>query len=504
MICIRVNHEPGVSELAAHFEPFRRNVIGSEMTFSTPYGNKQLIYADWTASGRLYEPIERRMSEWFGMYAANTHTESNLTGTTMTLAYKEARDIIKRHVGADEHDALITFGSGMTAAINKLQRILGLKLPESYRERLLLPENERPVIFVTHMEHHSNQVSWLETIGDVVVLEPGADGGVAADVLVKKLSEYKARSMKIGAFTACSNVTGIQTPYYELARLMHRAGGIVVIDFSASAPYVNINMHPRDPLAKLDAIVFSPHKFLGGPGTSGVLVVDSRICKHRAPDQPGGGTVIWTDPWGGYRYVADLEEREDGGTPGFMQAIRAALCIKLKEAMGSEAMLLREQEQLKLLFGRLDHIPGLYVLDGHFRRRLGVVSVHLEDIHYNLAVKLLNDRFGIQTRGGCSCAGTYGHYLFGIGKEASKAIFEQVEQGNLTEKPGWVRISLHPVMTDQEVLAIAEGIGQIAAHTAAWSKDYRYDKRSNAFRHMREDAFRPQITGWFEMHPAGI
>lgn len=507
MISHQMLQQAGLKEgLEAYFAPFRRHVVGGEMMFLTPYGKKRMIYADWTAGGRLYGPIERRMSELFGLYAANTHTESNLTGTTITSAYREAKNVIKCHIGADEHDVLLTAGSGMTAAINKLQRLLGLRVPEPFRKRLLLSENERPVIFVTHMEHHSNQISWEETIGDVVVLEPGPEGSVDPGELARRLREYEKRTMKIGAFTACSNVSGIETPYYELVRLMHQAGGIAVVDFAASAPYVPIRMHPSDPLLKLDAIVFSPHKFLGGPGTSGILAVDSRLCRQQVPDHPGGGTVVWTNPWGVYRYIAELEDREDGGTPGYMQAIRAALCIKLKEAMGTDAMLAREQEQLTLLFERLDCIPGLYILDGHFRKRLGVVSLHLEGVHYNLAVKLLNDRFGIQARGGCSCAGTYGHYLFGIGKEASNAIMDQVVRGNLSQKPGWVRLSLHPIMTDREVITIADAIEQIAANADNWARDYRYYPQTNDFRHFREELFRPTVADWFDMlpEPAGF
>lgn len=490
--------------LEAYFAPFRRQVIGGELTFATPYGRKKLIYADWTASGRLYAPIERRLCVQFGPYAANPHTEANVTAAATTLAYREARDIIKRHVGANEQDALFTFGTGATAAICKLQRIMGLRAPEPLNCRIHLSEEERPIVFITHMEHHSNHISWLETTADVVVLEPGPDGRVDPAALAQMLAHYDRRKLKIGAFTACSNVTGIETPYRELARLMHQAGGIAVVDFSACAPYVPIEMHPADPLAALDAIVFSPHKFLGGPGTSGVLVLDSHLCRGEVPDQPGGGTVVWTNPWGDYLYVESLEQREDGGTPGYMQAIRTALCIKLKEAMGTEKMQAREGELLSLLLERLERIPGLYVLDGHIRKRLGIVSFHLEGMHYNLVVKLLNDRFGIQARGGCSCAGTYGHYLFGIDKETSAAIAKQIGQGNMQAKPGWVRLSLHPIMTDQEVFALAEAVEQIAAHGEEWASDYRYDPQANHFRHIREEAVRPKVTDWFDMSQAGF
>lgn len=471
--------------LELYFNEFRTNTIGMNQYFVTPYGRKKIIYADWTASGRLYGPIEAKLTHEFGPFVGNTHTEANVTGTTMTQSYKHAQQLIKNYVNANEQDIIIMDGSGMTSVINKLQRILGLRAPEKIKDQLNIPEEDRPVIFITHMEHHSNQISWAETIGDVICLEPKPNGTIHIEQLEQYLQQYRHRKLKIGSFTACSNVTGIQPPYYRLARKMHEYGGICFIDFSSSAPYVEINMHPKSPLEKLDGIFFSPHKFLGGPGTSGVLVMDSRLYRNQTPDHPGGGTVAWTNPWGEFKYLSDIEAREDGGTPGFLQGIKTALCFQLKEKMGVKNMVRREKEIVELLFNGLKGIPRLHILEGQVRERLGIISFYVDDIHYNLMVKLLNDRFGIQVRGGCSCAGTYGHYLLNIDRKTSKQITDKINQGDLTVKPGWVRLSIHPIMTTEEIKYIIMAINSTIHHIEDWKKDYRYDPSTNDFLHVK-------------------
>ena len=469
--------------LTTYFESFRNHTIGSECYFESPYGRKQVIYADWTASGRLYRPIENHIAEFFGPYMANTHTESTITGTTMTRAYKEARNIIKQHVHANEHDILINTGAGMTSAVNKLQRILGLRIPEWLNSHYSISEENRPVIFMSHMEHHSNQLSWSETIGDVVCLEPDNQGQVDPEILEQALIKYRHRTCKIGSFTACSNVTGIQTPYHTLARKMHEHGGICFVDFAASAPYVDIDMHPSSPWEQLDGIYFSPHKFLGGPGSSGVLIFNSRLYNNLIPDHPGGGAVSWTNAWGGRQYYTDKEAREDGGTPPILQTLRTALCLQLKERMGTTQIIQREGELTSILLNELTQTPGVFVFENQVKERLGIISFIAHRIHYNLFVKLLNDRFGIQARGGCSCAGPYGHYLLQINESTSKAISDQLDHGNLTNKPGWVRLSIHPTMTHQEVHTISEAVRSILTNIEIWKHDYHYDSSTNDWIH---------------------
>jgi selenocysteine lyase/cysteine desulfurase len=478
------------NNLEEYFNTFRQGIIGINTMFTTPYGTKRIIYGDWTASGRLYQPIEDKILKEFGPFMANTHTESNMTGSFMTVAYQQAKKVIKQHVNADQHDAVILDGFGMTSVINKLQRILGLRLPETYKEKVHIPTDERPVVFLTHMEHHSNQTSWLETICEVIVIEPNQKGEVDIDRLNDLLLFYKDRKLKIGSFTACSNVTGVITPYHQLAKVIHQHGGLCFVDFAASAPYVPMNMHPEDPMEKLDAIFFSPHKFLGGPGSSGVLVMDSRLYKNRIPDHPGGGTVTWTNPWGEHAYYSDIETREDGGTPGILQAIRIALCLNVKETMGTENIWNREKEIVHFVLKELEGIPQLHILDGHLRNRLGIISFYVEDIHYNLIVRLLNDRYGIQVRGGCSCAGTYGHFLYNIDKPQSKEIIDQIEKGDLSNKPGWVRFSIHPTMTSEEVKIFIDAVKEIIGNIKDWRNDYVYDPQSNDFfyvKHRRMD-----------------
>ncbi len=489
-----------MNNLEIYFSDFRKNIVGINQTFNSPFGQKQIIYADWVASGRLYEPIEKKLLEDFGPFVANTHTETTVTGTLMTNAYHEARHIIKRHVNASENDVLIFAGYGMTAAINKFQRLLGLRVPEQLQSQIKLEGNDRPVVILTHMEHHSNQTSWLETLAEVVVLEPDENGLVDLNKLEEVLKHYSERKLKIGSFTAASNVTGIMPDLRAMAKLMHEYDGLCFADFAMAAPYIEINMHPDDPAEKLDAIFFSPHKFLGGPGSSGILIFDSKLYERKIPDHPGGGTVDWTNPWGEHKYVDDIEMREDGGTPGFLQAIRGALAIKLKEQMSTEKILEREEELLEIAIPRLEKIDKIHLLAPTNIKRLGVLSFYAEDIHYNFFVKILNDMYGIQTRGGCSCAGTYGHYLLHIDPTRSHQITDEINKGHLEHKPGWVRLSLHPTMTNDELNFILDAIEDVIKNHEKYVKDYDYNPHTNEFTHKNFNDNKNQVVNsWFEL-----
>jgi selenocysteine lyase/cysteine desulfurase len=501
-----------MSELERYFSYFRKNIIGIDAEIDTPNGSKKIIYADWIASGRLYRPIENRISEVIGPMVGNTHSESTATGRAMTDSYHLAQKIVKHHVNANENDILIFTGSGMTSAISKLQRLLGLKVPEqainfcayshgNYKKCKDIPNDKRPVVFLTHTEHHSNHTSWFETFSDVVVLEPSSNLTVDPDTLRKEIIKYKDRPLLIGSFSACSNVTGYFPPYYELAKIMHEYNGYCFIDFAASAPYVEINMHPADKTQQLDAIFFSPHKFLGGPGSSGVLIFNKELYKNLTPDTPGGGTVKWTNRWGGYSYITDIEVKEDGGTPGFLQGIKAALAISLKEDMGTSNINLREKELIEITINELSSIERLHILAPNIKERLGVFSFYIDNIHHNLFTRLLNDRFGIQVRGGCSCAGTYGHFLLKVDYKMSKEITDKIDAGDLSMKPGWVRLSLHPTMTNDELLYILYAIRQTVANTEKWKKDYCYDRHSNEFRHCQFPENNNVIySDWFKLN----
>ena len=493
-----------MSRLEKYFERFRENIIGIGQKFNTPFGEKTINYADWIASGRLYRPIEEQITNIIAPFVGNTHSETSETGILMTQAYRLSHQLIKGHVNAGPNDIIITAGFGMTAVINKFQRILGLKYCGQAIHSKCQKEREKPVVFLTHMEHHSNHTSWYETNADVVIVEPNDDLTFNIDNLRKALEKYKERPFKIGSFTACSNVTGARTPYPTMARIIHEYGGVCFIDFAANAPYEEINMHPDDPMEKLDAVMFSPHKFLGGPGSSGVLIFDASMYKNEVPDHPGGGTVDWTNPWGKHKYVDNIEEREDGGTPGFLQSIRTALCFQLKEQMGVENIRNREKELLAIAFHGLDEIPGLHILANNVRDRLGVISFFVEGIHYNLLVRLLNDLYGIQVRGGCACAGTYGHYLLEVSHEKSEEITEKINHGDLSEKPGWVRMSLHPTMTDDEVEQMIVALKYITTYIKILEKDYLYDRHTNTFRHKNEPEEREAVKEWFRLEEQPI
>ncbi|MFM2228951.1 MAG: Cysteine desulfurase [Bacteroidota bacterium] len=486
------------TELEQYFESFREGIIGIDQEFETPFGTQPLIYTDWTASGRLYRPIEEKLMNVFGPYVANTHTETTVSGTAMTLAYNEAKNIIKRHVNANANDVLINTGTGMTGVVNKFQRILGLKIPENLKDYLNLPTELKPVVFVSHMEHHSNQTSWIETIADVVIIPANEDGLFCLEQFKQVVAQYADRSFKIASITSCSNVTGIRTPYHEVAKIMHQNNGVCFVDFACSGPYVHIDMHPADPEAYLDAIFFSPHKFLGGPGTSGVLVFNQNLYKNNVPDCPGGGTVSWTNPWGEHKYIDNIEDREDGGTPGFLQVIKTALAIQLKEEMGVENILKREHELVDYIFEQLTPIENITVLAGQHQDRLGVISFYIHDLHYNLGVKILNDRFGIQTRGGCSCAGTYGHFLLHVDQETSHHLTCSIDEGDLTQKPGWIRMSIHPTTTTAEIEYVCSSIIALAAHHQEWAKDYQYNPKKNDFTHKNAVATeKAMVKEWF-------
>ena len=468
--------------LEHYFSQFRQHIIGQQLKHNINGKEQDIVYADWTASGRLYRPIEEFVSTQLGPYVANTHTETNLTGSTMTKAYHDAQHLIKQHVNANENDALICAGSGMTTVVNKLQRMLGLRVPEPFRDTCELPEGKKPVVFVTHMEHHSNQTTWNACDVTVVVIKRTAQGQPCQHDLRQRLRDYTARPLKVGSFTACSNVTGIKTDYHSLAKIMHENDGICFVDFACSAPYVDIDMHPADPMAKLDAIFFSPHKFLGGPGSSGVLIFDKTLYVNKIPDQPGGGTVTWTNPWGEQGFYDDVETREDGGTPGFLQTIKVALAIKLKEKMGTDKIAAREAQLRDILMNGMNTIPGVEILEKEVRERLCIVSFYVRELHYNLIVRLLNDRFGIQSRGGCSCAGTYGHILLDVDKPTSENITNKIDQGDLSEKPGWVRLSLHPTSTNEEAQYIVDAVRQVVENAAHWQGYYKFDPVSGDFK----------------------
>ncbi|WP_286234838.1 aminotransferase class V-fold PLP-dependent enzyme [Thalassotalea sediminis] len=477
-----------------YFSQFRKNIIGQQLSHEINGQTLPIVYADWTASGRLYQPIETFITETLGPYVANTHTETNLTGGVMTNVYHEAQLVIKKHVNACKNDVLITAEAGMTGVINKFQRILNLRIPERMQDQVHFNDQDKPVVFITHMEHHSNQTSWYECDVTLEIVQPDSNGLPSLEHLTQLLKQYGDRKHKIGSFTACSNVTGIKTPYYQMAEIMHDHGGVCFVDFACSAPYVDIDMHPANPKQALDAIYFSPHKFLGGPGSSGVLLFNKALYKNKVPDHPGGGTVTWTNPWGEHSFFDDIEMREDGGTPGFLQCIKTALAIKVKDEMGVANITARENWITNYVMDTLAQLDNVEMLESAIRDRLAIVSFYVKGAHYNLVVRLLNDRFGVQTRGGCSCAGTYGHILLNVDHDTSSKITDQIDSGDYAEKPGWIRASFHPTMTDKEVSYVVDAIKQVSENIQTWSNDYRFNPASGDFEHKNLAVSTPSLA----------
>ena len=452
-------------------------MIGAGAVIPGPSGDLPLRYFDFIASGRFHRDVEDELNERVLPFMANTHTESSFTGCRMTELYEGALRKIGAYVGATPDDAVIPVGSGSTGAINRLIHVLGLRLPDQLDERFGLaariPPAERPVVFRSLMEHHSNDIAWRETIGDSVYVEFDADGRISLEDLDRKLAAHAHRPWKIGTFSAASNVTGILNDVHGLARVLHRHGALAFFDFAAAGPVRGRGHAPRRaiPAGALDAVFFSVHKFLGGPRTPGILVAHRRLFTNRVPAEPGGGTVLYTSPWD-HRYLGAIESRETGGTPPIVQTIQAGLAFDLKAAVGAARTERVEQEYLGRAIRAWRGRDDLLILGNLETRRLGVLSVIFRRVHHNLAARLLNDLFGIQVRAGCMCAGPYGHLLLAIDEEHSKTIRRRLDEGHLGEKPGWVRISLAPTVGEDEFQALLEGVDHVARRGAELASGY--------------------------------
>lgn len=469
----------------------RASVVGDDEAIDGPYGLRRVTYADYTASGRSLEFIEEFIRHHVTPLYANTHTESSGTGLQTTRFREDARALIARSVGADAGDAVIFCGSGATGAISLLQRAMGLCIPRGLDRRWGLteriPRAARPVVFVGPYEHHANEVSWRETVCDVVTIEEDADGRIDLDDLRARLEEYRERAVKIGSFSAASNVTGILSDTRAIARLLHAHGALSFWDYAAAAPYVPIEMHPEgDPLARKDAVFLSPHKFIGGPGTPGVLVASRALFDNEVPVVPAGGTVLYVGPET-HRYVKEIEHREEGGTPAIVESIRAGLVFQLKDAVGAEVIRAREEGFVRRAIARWRAHPKLRILGNPDLERLSIVSMLVRHdkgyLHWNFVVALLNDLFGIQARGGCSCAGPYGHRLFHIDHDTSERYYREVQRGCASIKPGWFRVNLNYFLAEEVFEYIVEAVLLVAEHGWRLLPDYRFDVATGLWTH---------------------
>jgi selenocysteine lyase/cysteine desulfurase len=492
------------------FDFLRSQIVGIDAAFETPYGRRLMVYCDYTASGRCLHFVERYLQQLQRIYA-NTHTEDDLTGRSMSRLLHEAERTIKRAVNAGPHGRIVACGTGATGAIDKLQQILGVALPPATRRAVSdqlrafmgearfeefrrFQQTRQPVVFVGPYEHHSNEVTWRQGLATVVEVNLAADGSVDLDHLrhLLQLPEYQGR-LRIGSFSAASNVTGMRSPTREIAKLLHAHDAYACFDYAASAPYVEIDMNPPVDAsggdASYDALFLSPHKFLGGPGSSGVLVFNERLyARDLPPSVAGGGTVDYVSPHT-QDFITDIEEREKAGTPGVLQTMKAALAMDLKRVIGVDRIEAREHELLQRAFDHWSRNANIEILGNPDpARRVGIVSFNLRDsrgryLHPKFVTVLLNDLFGIQSRAGCSCAGPYGHRLLGIDESTSEQYRDWVRKGFQGIKPGWCRVGFHFSMDDADAQFVLDAVDFIATHGHRFLPLYAFDPANGMWTH---------------------
>jgi selenocysteine lyase/cysteine desulfurase len=507
---------PGPKAGAALIEWIRQTVIGADEAVPGPFGHRRVTYADYTASGRALSSIEDYIRAAVLPLYANTHSESSGTGLQTTRFREDARRIIRDAVGGGGDHCVIFCGSGSTAAIDRMIGVLNLRIPHDLDARYGLskhiPAAERPVVFIGPYEHHSNELPWRESIADVVVIHEDLGGGIDLADLEAELERHRDRPLKIGSFSAASNVTGILSDTRAVSVLLHRHGALSFWDFAAAAPYVRIDMGPTGEagdaaLDYKDAIVLSPHKLIGGPGTPGVLVARRELFRNSVPVVPGGGTVSYVNPTE-QQYLADPERREEGGTPAIVESIRAGLVFALKQAVGEDAIREREESFIRRAIAAWQGHPNIDILGNLDAKRLSIVSFVVRYgkrfLHHNYVVALLNDLFGIQSRGGCSCAGPYGHRLLGIDLDRSHEFQREIARGCEGIKPGWVRVSFNYFTSEPTFAYVLDAVRLVAGQGWRLLPAYDFDQGTGLWRHRAGAGGPPMSLRDVRFTPGGL
>ena len=451
-------------------------LIGHYVNISGPLGKKPLLYADYVASGRALRQIEDFVLTELLPFYANSHTEASYVGGFMTRLRREARDVIHNEINASKDHAVIFTGSGATTGLNRIIHLIKLKA--------MVAEGLSPVVFIGPYEHHSNILPWRESGAEVIEVPEAPDGGPCMKALVQTLERVKGRPI-VGAFSAASNVTGIVTDVVRVTRVLKAAGAIVVWDYAGGAPYLSIDMCPAED-ANIDAVVVSPHKFVGGPQATGVLVIRHDIVQSKTPTMPGGGTVRFVSPTG-HDYSDNVEAREEAGTPNVIGDLRAALCFIVKSVITQDYITKRNRENLVKGMAAWGKHPNIEILGNTECDRLPIFSFRLRDgkggfVHQQLVTRLLSDCFGIQARGGCACAGPYVHRVLGIGETASDVMRDEILSGNEIEKPGFVRLNFSYLATDADVDRIIAAVLELADSAGEHVSDYTCDPATAIFK----------------------
>ncbi|MFW2612381.1 aminotransferase class V-fold PLP-dependent enzyme [Aliarcobacter butzleri] len=406
-------------------------------------GKNKKEYFDYTASGLGFRQIENRIHDVLETYA-NTHSKEASNADKTTNYYERARINLAHNLELTDDFAILPSGCGSTAAIKHFQELLGLYIPPATKKRFnfKIDKESAPLVIVGPYEHHSNEVSFREALCETQRVNLDKDGLVDLDHLKEILEKNKNREI-IASFCIASNVTGIITPYEDISKILRAYNAIICFDAAASSPYMNIPCH------LFDAMFMSSHKLLGGPGSCGLLVIRKDLIDTSiAPTFAGGGTVEYVNK-DLQLYQKEIETREDAGTPGILQLIRASLAYQLRNEISFDFIKKQKDELKEFLINELKKIPNCVIYGNQEAQNIGIISFNIRGLSpYDLCNKI-SSQDGFQTRAGCSCAGPYGHDLLGI------------EKLDRTNRPGWVRVSIHFSQTKDDIKNLVESIKKV-------------------------------------------